>query len=369
MHLPDMLWTTSWIRSKTLIINTPTKNSGDTGFRWCHEIPTKTHLPITPQRRSIKGELGNTKAEIQSLDPKLVSTFLCPYLHHVFTSLQLLLKSAATSIDHQVSSKGCTEQQTELCPNRIRTSKHQTMCHHLSDLWRYGCRFKRFCLCLACQLPCFCSWLIFESMEAHCCFGVCKYRCPSEIVRNSLCLRSFRPLLNLLYLLCPSARPSWEIESAHRMDLQTLHKRVSRPYVKCGLHRDETNMSKPIETWWHDMILVMYEHWWYIEIHVQFSYIHVRYVTLKYIKYNRSMFTYVRMYDSSVLYYDCPTVFVPCFSTTSLCKWEFADGHIPRLAVIHRQRLDVHKNAPMLNIKPWNRQKNLPQRSVACILS
>lgn len=82
MHLPDMLWTTSWIRSKTLIINTPTKNSGDTGFRWCHEIPTKTHLPITPQRRSIKGELGNTKAEIQSLDPKLVSTFLCPYLHH-----------------------------------------------------------------------------------------------------------------------------------------------------------------------------------------------------------------------------------------------------------------------------------------------
>ena len=133
--------------------------------------------------------------------------------------------------------------------------------------------------------------------------------------------------------------------------------------------RDETNMSKPIETWWHDMILVMYEHWWYIEIHVQFSYIHVRYVTLKYIKYNRSMFTYVRMYDSSVLYHDCPTVFVPCFSTTSLCKWEFADGHIPRLAVIHRQRLDVHKNAPMLNIKPWNRQKNLPQRSVACILS
>ena len=201
MHLPDMLWTTSWIRSKTLIINTPTKNSGDTGFRWCHEIPTKTHLPITPQRRSIKGELGNTKAEIQSLDPKLVSTFLCPYLHHVFTSLQLLLKSAATSIDHQVSSKGCTEQQTELCPNRIRTSKHQTMCHHLSDLWRYGCRFKRFCHCLACQLPCFCSWLIFESMEAHCCFGVCKYRCPSEIVRNSLCLRSFRPLLNLLSTL------------------------------------------------------------------------------------------------------------------------------------------------------------------------
>lgn len=62
MHLPDMLWTTSWIRSKTLIINTPTKNSGDTGFRWCHEIPTKTHLPITPQRRSIKGELGNSKS-------------------------------------------------------------------------------------------------------------------------------------------------------------------------------------------------------------------------------------------------------------------------------------------------------------------
>ena len=62
MHLPDMLWTTSWIRSKTLIINTPTKNSGDTGFRWCHEIPTKTHLPITPQRRSIKGGLGNSKS-------------------------------------------------------------------------------------------------------------------------------------------------------------------------------------------------------------------------------------------------------------------------------------------------------------------
>ena len=70
---------------------------------------------------------------------------------------------------------------TELCPNRIRTSKHQTMCHHLSDLWHCGCRLKRFCHCLACQLPCFCSWFIFESMEAHCCFGVCKYPCPSEI--------------------------------------------------------------------------------------------------------------------------------------------------------------------------------------------
>ena len=164
MHIPHMLSTTSWITYPHLHQNLEIQDLGIFGGR--HENPYKDPSPY-----HFAGDQGKEDWEKQKPRFKILSQNWHKHLLYVVLS-QVSFRfhgvSIQPTIHHEnitsaveechVPSKGCAEKQTKLCPNRIGTSKHQTMCHNLSDLWHCGCRFNRFCHCLLCtQLPCFCS--------------------------------------------------------------------------------------------------------------------------------------------------------------------------------------------------------------------